>query len=155
MQADKSGPILRELLNAHERFTVLETAIVPDVLEDIRAQVQAWSSKSQVHLVLTTGGTGFAPNDVTPEVCSVPSARLFSLSHELGSRALASPTGSWSDPSDAIFIPQNHTYGSASTTCRRYDCKPLHSRYFTWKSEGCKGEPRSHPACTPTRSEAR
>ena len=42
-------------------------AIVADDVEAIRAQVSAWVADPQVDLILTTGGTGFAPRDVTPE----------------------------------------------------------------------------------------
>ena len=46
--------------------TVTHQTIVPDERDQIRAQVLAWCSEG-VHLILTTGGTGFAPRDVTPE----------------------------------------------------------------------------------------
>lgn len=60
---DKSGPLLKELLT--ENFTVVEQAIVADEIHDIRKVIEAWS---HLNLVLVTGGTGFSPRDVTPEV---------------------------------------------------------------------------------------
>lgn len=42
-------------------------AIVPDDVEAIRAQVLAWVADPGVDVILSTGGTGFAPRDVTPE----------------------------------------------------------------------------------------
>jgi molybdopterin adenylyltransferase len=45
----------------------VETAIVPDERQQIAAQLIEWCDRQQLDLVLTTGGTGFAPRDVTPE----------------------------------------------------------------------------------------
>ena len=42
-------------------------AIVTDDVDAIRAQVKAWVADESVDLILSTGGTGFAPRDVTPE----------------------------------------------------------------------------------------
>ena len=63
---DKSGALLAERLTlaGHE---LAAKAIVKDEVEAIRAQVQAWVKDEAVDLILSTGGTGFAPRDVTPE----------------------------------------------------------------------------------------
>jgi molybdenum cofactor biosynthesis protein B len=63
---DKSGAVLAERLIAagHE---LAGKAIVRDDIEAIRAQVRAWVDDSDVDLIISTGGTGFAPRDVTPE----------------------------------------------------------------------------------------
>ncbi len=42
-------------------------SIVKDEVEAIRRQVAAWSDDPQVDVIISTGGTGFAPRDVTPE----------------------------------------------------------------------------------------
>ena len=65
-ESDTSGRLLAERLTAagHE---LAGKAIVPDEIDAIRAQVQAWVSDPSVDVILTTGGTGFAPRDVTPE----------------------------------------------------------------------------------------
>ena len=60
---DRSGEVLDELLRA-EGYEV-ERRVVPDEREEIAAAVRALSSSAR--LVLTTGGTGLAPRDVTPE----------------------------------------------------------------------------------------
>jgi molybdenum cofactor synthesis domain-containing protein len=47
--------------------TVEVEAIVPDEREIIAETLRTWADKAGLDLVLTTGGTGFAPRDVTPE----------------------------------------------------------------------------------------
>jgi molybdenum cofactor biosynthesis protein B len=65
-ETDKSGAMLAERLTAagHE---LAGKAIVLDEVEAIRAQVRSWAADEGVDVVLSTGGTGFAPRDVTPE----------------------------------------------------------------------------------------
>lgn len=46
---------------------VKKTAIVPDDRERIAAVLRSWCDEAGLDLILTTGGTGFAPRDVTPE----------------------------------------------------------------------------------------
>jgi molybdopterin adenylyltransferase len=65
-RTDKSGALLAERLqqSGHE---LAGKAIVKDEIEAIRAQVKAWTDAPQVDVIISTGGTGFAPRDVTPE----------------------------------------------------------------------------------------
>lgn len=63
---DSSGRTLVERLTGAGHHLAAK-AIVPDDIEAIRAQVQAWSADPGLDIILTTGGTGFAPRDVTPE----------------------------------------------------------------------------------------
>ncbi len=63
---DTSGQTLVERL-ADSGHRLAGRAIVPDDVEAIRAQVLAWVAEPAVDLILTTGGTGFATRDVTPE----------------------------------------------------------------------------------------
>jgi len=63
---DASGPVIREWALSQLGAEVKEQAVVPDERELIKAQLVAWSEQG-LDLVLTTGGTGFAPRDVTPE----------------------------------------------------------------------------------------
>lgn len=67
---DASGPVLVSLLR-DEGYEVVGTRIVPDERADIEAALRDAVDR-EVALVLTTGGTGFSPRDVTPEAtCAV------------------------------------------------------------------------------------
>ncbi len=65
-QTDKSGALLAERLQTagHE---LAGKAIVRDDIDAIQAQVRAWAQTPDVDLIISTGGTGFATRDVTPE----------------------------------------------------------------------------------------
>jgi molybdopterin adenylyltransferase len=63
---DRSGDTLVErLTKAGHRLG--DRAIVPDEIEEIRAQVKRWIADPGIDVVVTTGGTGFTGRDVTPE----------------------------------------------------------------------------------------
>ena len=66
METDTSGGLLVERLTAAGHLLAAR-ALVRDDVEAIRGQVQAWADDPEVDVILTTGGTGFAPRDVTPE----------------------------------------------------------------------------------------
>ncbi len=63
--ADRSGPLAAEALGLIG-FAVDEVVVVPDEAEAIVTALEA-AVDADVHLVVTTGGTGLAPRDVTPE----------------------------------------------------------------------------------------
>ena len=63
---DASGPALVRLLT-EQGYPVRYTALVPDEPEDIRRELIHCADELKLCLVLTTGGTGFSPRDVTPE----------------------------------------------------------------------------------------
>jgi len=65
-ETDTSGALLASRLRdaGHE---LAAKAIVSDEVEAIRAQVRGWVDNEEVDVIITTGGTGFAPRDVTPE----------------------------------------------------------------------------------------
>ena len=64
---DQSGPALEQLVIHTLDAAIVETVIVPDEQDTIAAQLRAWADSGKVDVILTTGGTGFAPRDVTPE----------------------------------------------------------------------------------------
>ncbi|MEE9217008.1 MAG: MogA/MoaB family molybdenum cofactor biosynthesis protein [Anaerolineales bacterium] len=63
---DQSGPLLAELALSN-RWTVVESTVLPDEADQISSLLEQWSDSGKVSLILTTGGTGFAKRDVTPE----------------------------------------------------------------------------------------
>jgi molybdenum cofactor biosynthesis protein B len=65
-ETDKSGALLAERLTA-AGHALADKAIVTDSVEAIQAQVEAWVADPDVDVIISTGGTGFAPRDVTPE----------------------------------------------------------------------------------------
>lgn len=73
---DTAGPavaeILREKLGAH----IYKTAIIPDEKSLIEEKLRHYSDGHSIDLVVTAGGTGFAPRDVTPEATRLVVERL-------------------------------------------------------------------------------
>jgi molybdenum cofactor biosynthesis protein B len=63
---DKSGGVIVELLEA-AGHQVAARAVVKDNRDVIRAQLQAWIDDPAVEVIISTGGTGVTPRDVTPE----------------------------------------------------------------------------------------
>lgn len=63
---DAGGPLLRRWLHDHG-VEIGPTRIVPDEVEQIAATLREWADHDQPELILTTGGTGVSPRDVTPE----------------------------------------------------------------------------------------
>jgi len=87
-RADLAGPALKAFVSA-AGHRVSQTAIVADEFAEITTQLTAWCDSGELDIILTTGGTGFAPRDVTPEATNAviqrpapgiaEAARAFSL----------------------------------------------------------------------------
>lgn len=65
-RVDTSGPAVQKILE-DAGFEVLYTAVVPDEKEQIQAELIRCADEKKIHLVMTTGGTGFSQRDITPE----------------------------------------------------------------------------------------
>jgi molybdopterin adenylyltransferase len=65
-QEDVSGRVLAELLE-EMGASVVEREILPDDLELLAEKLRIFAERGDVNLIVTTGGTGFAPRDNTPE----------------------------------------------------------------------------------------
>jgi len=63
---DASGPALTRLIQA-ENWVVVKQALLPDDESAIREILTQWADAGEMDVILTTGGTGFSPRDVTPE----------------------------------------------------------------------------------------
>jgi molybdopterin adenylyltransferase len=72
-QEDKSGPALIQALETL-RFSVSQRKVVPD--DQIQIQNLLIQLAREVHLIITTGGTGIAPRDITPEATTAVCDRL-------------------------------------------------------------------------------
>lgn len=103
---DASGPAIAEAVSRASLGDIVEHRIVPDELEVIAAELRRLADDAGVDLVLTTGGTGFSPRDVTPEATlavidrSVPgipeamrAASMAKTPHAMLSRAAAGIRG--------------------------------------------------------------
>ena len=102
---DRSGPALEKRI-AVQGWRLVRSAVVADEREAIERSLRDWSDSGAVDLILTTGGTGFSPRDLTPEATlavvdrlapgMVEAMRAFSLKltpHAMLSRALAGIRG--------------------------------------------------------------
>ena len=72
---DAGGPLVAELLE-NAGYEVVWTGIVPDEQTRIEEQLRQTADSGTVQLLVTTGGTGFAPRDVTPEATIAVCDRL-------------------------------------------------------------------------------
>ena len=63
---DVSGPALVRLVQ-EQGWSVDRQALLPDDQASIRDLLASWADSGELDVILTTGGTGFAPRDVTPE----------------------------------------------------------------------------------------
>jgi molybdopterin adenylyltransferase len=104
-RADLSGPALADLIRS-QRWSVAKQALLPDDESSIRAELTTWADSCEVDVILTTGGTGFAPRDVTPEATraviqreapglaeAMRSASLAKTPHAMLSRSIAGIRG--------------------------------------------------------------
>lgn len=74
-RADLSGPALEKAILSYG-WQVLWREILPDEIEQLKTFLQEKADAFQVDLLLTTGGTGFAPRDITPEATLATVERL-------------------------------------------------------------------------------
>ncbi len=64
---DRSGPVIRQVVTQQLDGLIEQAAIVPDEIDVIKATLVKWVDEYSLDLIITTGGTGFAPRDITPE----------------------------------------------------------------------------------------
>ena len=64
-RVDESGPVVQEMLSAVGQIT--HAAVLPDDIKSIAELLITWSDQEQLDLIVTTGGTGLTPRDVTPQ----------------------------------------------------------------------------------------
>jgi molybdenum cofactor synthesis domain-containing protein len=104
-RVDESGAMLQEMLQK-EGYQLRAYALVPDQIEAIAGILVQWVDQDQIDLILTTGGTGVSPTDVTPEAMrgviekeipgmaeAMRAASLLKTPHAVLSRAIAGIRG--------------------------------------------------------------
>lgn len=64
---DKSGPMIRKLLEEAGEYEIIQEIIVPDDQEKLEETLRTCADRERADLILTTGGTGFSKRDRTPE----------------------------------------------------------------------------------------
>jgi molybdenum cofactor synthesis domain-containing protein len=65
-RTDESGPYIAGRLQG-AGWTIEELTVVPDDQMEIADMLEKWATRGSVDVIITTGGTGFSPHDVTPE----------------------------------------------------------------------------------------
>lgn len=75
IRQDISGPALKNAAQELQ-WDIVAMEVVPDEITIISQKLVAWSDSGKINLILTTGGTGFAPRDVTPEATQAIIHRL-------------------------------------------------------------------------------
>jgi molybdenum cofactor synthesis domain-containing protein len=103
---DESGPLIQRMLKERLNWDTDLEAVVPDEFMEIKRALVKWADDAHMDLILTTGGTGFAPRDVTPEATraaiereapglaeAMRAASLRMTAHAMLSRAVAGIRG--------------------------------------------------------------
>ena len=74
-RADESGPLIGRMLE-EEGYEVIEEVLIPDDEEHLKKELIRLCDQRQTALILTTGGTGFSPRDITPEATTAVCERM-------------------------------------------------------------------------------
>lgn len=72
---DKSGPVIREILESAGAYSVTDMIIMPDEQCELQDALVHYADETDADLILTTGGTGFSPRDITPEATMAVASR--------------------------------------------------------------------------------
>ena len=67
LRLDESGPLISSMMKEWGQAEVVETKLIPDDFETIKKTLISLCDDMKVDMILTTGGTGLSPRDVTPE----------------------------------------------------------------------------------------
>ena len=120
---DTSGPAIKERLES-SGYEVVETLLLPDGRGPLKAQLIRLCDQRQLDLILTTGGTGFTPRDVTPEATR-EGRRARGARHSRGDTRVQY----------AVYAPGHVLPRRRGHTREDADCKPARQH---------QGRPREH-----------
>ena len=88
LREDKSGPAIREILEADGRFDVLEQFLISDDRENLERELVRLCDEEKLNLILTTGGTGLSPRDNAPEATlAVADRQVPGIAEYMGARS--------------------------------------------------------------------
>lgn len=88
-RADKSGPVIRDSFS-HSDCRVVSYEVIPDEADMIARKLKQWADSGEIDIIITTGGTGLAPRDVTPEATlSVIDKQVPGLAEMMRTRSFA------------------------------------------------------------------
>ena len=73
---DESGQVAQQYIERLANFEILKYEVVPDDKEIISSKLKEWVDNFGLALIITSGGTGLAPRDVTPEATMIVVDRL-------------------------------------------------------------------------------
>jgi molybdenum cofactor synthesis domain-containing protein len=112
---DASGPALARLVN-EQGWQVVRQTVVPDDFERIRQTLAAWADSSEadreaVDVILTSGGTGFSPRDITPEACARAGGGHAGCQPADHAACHAVSRHRWNPPADADRQPTGQSQG--------------------------------------------
>jgi molybdopterin adenylyltransferase len=66
VRLDASGPAIEEVIKG-QGWRVVQRLTLPDDFQSIKAALVEWTRSGEMDVIITTGGTGFSPRDITPE----------------------------------------------------------------------------------------
>ena len=135
---DKSGPLIVEMLTA-AGYKVEETMILPDEAKALKAQLIRLADGRQVNLILTTGGTGFAPRDITPEATyAVADRNAPGIAEAMRYHSLSITRAGCS-----AVQPASSAAKRSSSTCRAAPklCRKIWSTFCPVWNMGCASPP--------------
>ena len=116
---DLSGPALVELVTA-QGWKIERTAIIADDLAALHATLSDWADGGGLDVILTTGGTGFAPRDVTPEATRLVIDREApGLAEAMRCESLKVTPHAMLSSADSD-VPSPHSDGMTVTSAARY-----------------------------------
>ena len=75
LREDESGPLIGSILTENG-YDVVETILIPDDEDILKKELIRLADQRQVNVVMTTGGTGFSPRDITPEATEAVCERM-------------------------------------------------------------------------------
>ena len=75
LREDESGPLIGRILSENG-YDVVETTMIPDDEDILKKELIRLADQRQVNLIMTTGGTGFSPRDITPEATEAVCERM-------------------------------------------------------------------------------